>query len=245
MPRRSVSLNTCLALLSCALVGCMSNASRPASTPTKPASVPVSPSATPIAGVTVRNRSSSPTQTDAPGIQVKPPNVIPITMGNDSFSITADDWNTITEASNVPHDVVLGLDPDFHASPTTRNRFQYLADVMFKYAPPGFDTVGVGAVPVGGNVVTVVALINNDGNASKVTELNTTVTVGPPTTTIGMGSFYTAADAALAVAPHSIYFARLTMPLTNTPPTISAPNKTTNWDFHYSLEDCGGPTCPS
>jgi hypothetical protein len=187
----------------------------------------------------VAGRAPGPVDLNAPGIQITPPNRIPLGIGNETYEIPANDWNTITGNSVVPRDVTLTLDPDFNASPVTRNRFQYLADLIHKHSGGGFVMYGVAALPDAGNVVTIAAFVNPAAFAVKLTRLDLTVTIGPPATTETRGSFYSAAGHNLTIGPNSIYFAYLTSPLIKTLKSV----RNTGFNFHFETKSCKAPAC--
>jgi len=193
----------------------------------------------PNSGIDVANRAPIPTDVSAPGIQILPPNRLPIGIGNETYEIPANDWNTITADSAVPRDVTLILDPEFHASPVTRNRFQYLADIIYKHSKAGFVMYGIAAVLDGGDVVSIVAIVNPATFAVKLTRLDLTVRVSPPETTLTRGTFYSAAGRSVSIGPKSVYFARLTSPLIKN----VANSRTTTFNFHFETIKCGTPAC--
>jgi hypothetical protein len=224
-----------LALLLAIAAGCTHRANP------GPNVVSASPGPSGSADGLVRSRAPKPTQQDVPGIQFMTGSIDVSVNGHD-FSIAADDWNTITDASVVAHNVGVSLDPDFHAAATTRNRFQYLADRIVPFAPPEFYPIGIVSAPQAPNFVVIAALINLTGNTYQLSGLHVTVTEEPPTATVATGTFYSAAGASLIVPGNNIYFVRLTLPVLATPP--SGATKTT-YSFHWDrLYNCGANPCP-
>jgi hypothetical protein len=230
--RRTVRAFTLSGLIGVVMVGCSSSGSHdvaPTSTPT------------PTTGTSVVSRAPGPTQTDAPGIQFTKGS-LSVTLYNHTFEISAQDWNTITDTSVVPRDIGVSLDSDFHATQTTRNRFQYLADRMIPFITQRFGAIGIASAVKGTTDVAVVALINPTDNGYQLTGFNETITESPPTTTVASANFYTTPATALTIPAHNIYFVRLSASVAAAPP----PNETTT-SYHFSwdkLYNCGQAACP-
>ena len=172
-------------------------------------------------------------------MQLKPTDKISFSVGNDTITVASADWNTIIDTSSVPRNVTVTLDPDFNASPTTRNRFQYLADLIHEDSGGDFDMYSIASVPDGGDVITLAAYVNPGSSAVRLVHLDLSVTVGPPTTTETTGSFYASAGHSIVIGAKSIYFARLTSPLIKTVPH----SKQTDTHFHYTTIPCKTVAC--
>jgi len=173
----------------------------------------VVPSATPTPtsslGVVVGHRAPAPTDLDAHGLTVEVGGSMPFTVGTNHFSISGQDWNTITGASDVAKTVPVTVDPEFHATATTVARFQYLADAMSKYMPATFGYSGIVVSPKGGDAVSIVGLLNPTAKDIQVSNLLQTVRQGPQNRVVARAVFYSAAGAAITVPAHGIYFAWL------------------------------------
>ena len=219
---------------------CMSTGNKGSTGSTSPGPQQSSSSALTPHRVLVGGRAAAPTETNAPGLQFSTGS-LEVTLSGHPISISARDWNTISSTSNVPHDIGLSLDPNFHAADTTRHRFQYLADQIVQYAPSRFDPVGVAAAPVGKTLVTIVALINRTPYRYRLSGFKATVTVRPPVTTVGSATVFTGNSNALVVPGEDVYFLRLELPLIATRPSTAT---TTNYAFHYGrLYNCGTTPC--
>jgi hypothetical protein len=197
---------------------------------------------TPTTGSSVISRASSPAQTNAPGIQFTPGMVLSVSLNNHTIQITAQEWNTITDTSIVPHDIDVSIDSDFNAGQTTRNRFQYLADRMVPFIQHSLSTVGILSVARNRTDITIAALVNPTNDGYQLTGLKERITQSPPETPVAAAKFYTTPTTALTIPGHSIYFVRLLAPVIAAPP----PNPTTEafnfgWDKSY---DCGQAACP-
>ena len=236
-----------LATLVMSATGCVSNdGATPSSSPSTTLATP-SPTATatapsdavPTTVVSVSGRATAPVETDAPGIQLVPPNVLSLEIGNEDITVEADDWNTISGSSSVPGEWNAALDPDMHATPTTRNRFQYLADLIGRHTGPDFTLYSIANIRDGRDVVSVVPIVNPGHTAVRLTRLTMTVTVSPPKVTFTKGTFYAAEGQHLVVAPHGIYFARLTTPALGD----AKPTQTRSTDFSWNADTCSTSAC--
>ncbi len=191
--------------------------------------------------VVVDGRASTAVETDAPGIGFTF-GEIEVTVNGHEITIPADDWNTISSESAVPHDIGLSLDPEIHASDTTRNRFQYLADLMVQYASSDKPTpVGVVAADHGPSLVTIVAVINRTTDTYRLGDLTVTVRMDPPMTTVGSVTVFSGVDNGLIVPGENISFLWLELPVQNSPPISS---QSTHYDFKMGeIENCGKSPC--
>ena len=184
----------------------------------------------------VKGRSATPEQIGAPGIRIVHGS-FDFGLNGHSFTIQANDWDTIVSSSVVQHSVGVSFNTDFHASATTRNRFQYLADYLITAARPGvFQPTGIVAEPSGKSLDTIAALVNPSHNALRFSAMNLVVTESPPTTTVGSGAFYTTPSSDVIIPGDDIYFLYLSLPLLAAPPTTA---HTTNFAFHWKLFSCG------
>ncbi len=197
---------------------------------------------TPTTGTSVISRASSPAETGAPGINFTRGS-LSVTVHNHIINISARDWNTITGASIVPRDVGVSLDSNFHASQTTRNRFQYLADLMLPYVTSEFGVTGIVSVVKNSNTdVTIAALTNPTDNTFQLTGFSERIVESPPATTVASAEFYSTPATALIIPGHDIYFLWLSASVIDPPPS-----KVTNTSFNFSwdsLYNCGQAACP-
>jgi hypothetical protein len=210
-------------------------------TSTSSSQSPVPPSSTPTTGWAIISPAPEPTQMNAPGITFTTGD-LNVVVHNNSFNIPARVWNTITDESVVPRDIGVSLDPTIHASQTSRNRFQYLADRMFPYLGSTFDSLGIVSVVHGSDQISIVAFINPTNNTYQLSNLIVTVIKGPPSKTITSAEFYATPDTTLTIPGNNIYFAWLSSPITASPPKNWV---STTWNFHYGrLYNCGQAVCP-
>jgi hypothetical protein len=160
----------------------------------------------------VARRARRPTQTSAPGIQFTD-GKLNVGINGHVFNITAGDWNTITDKSVVQKSIGIRLDPDFHAVTTTKNRFQYLADHLMRYAKPRFAPVGIASGREGKALITVVALINPRPHASFLTGLHVKIRDSPSPKLVAAGTFFVPVRNSIVLRGNEIYFVRLHVPL--------------------------------
>ncbi|WP_222272874.1 hypothetical protein [Modestobacter marinus] len=199
---------------------------------TIPSSSPAAPS--------VEHRASEPTEVDAPGI-VFTEGHLNVTVAGREVTISAEEWNTISRDSRVPHDIGVTLDPDFHAAQPSRNRFQYLADKLLPFIPDQFYPLGIIADASEQEVVAVVALFNNTDDTYEVSGLTVKVIQEPPTTVVAEATYYGGADQGLVVPGVNVTFLRLALPAVASSPEQAV---TTTYDFSWAaLRNCGTGPC--
>jgi hypothetical protein len=191
----------------------------------------------------VQGRSAKPTELSAPGLQFSKGS-FSVDLNNRSVVIGARDWNTITASSTVAHKLGVTLDPDFHASTTTRNRFQYLADRLAAVAQPRFVPVGIVSTTVGSNDVAIEALLNPTADAYRLSGLHVTVINKSPRTTLGSATFFSGAGQSIVIPARGVDFLRLTVPLSHKPPRPVGGELHEETNFHYDrLFNCGIKGC--
>ncbi len=161
------------------------------------------------ASALVQGRSAKPTEPSAPGLQIAKGS-FSVDLNNRAVVIGASDWNTITASSTVAHKLGVTLDPDFHASTTTRNRVQYLADRLAAVAQPRFVPVGIISTTVGSNDVAIEALLNPTADAYRLSGLHVTVIDKSPRTTLGSATFFSGAGQGIVIPARDVNFLRLT-----------------------------------
>jgi hypothetical protein len=191
----------------------------------------------------VQGRSAKSTELSAPGLQITRGS-FSVDLNNRSVVIGASDWNTITASSTVAHKLGVTLDSDFHASTTTRNRFQYLADRLVAVAQPRFVPVGIASTTVGSNDVAIEALLNPTADAYRLSGLHVTVIKKSPRTTLGSATFFSGAGQGIVIPARGVDFLRLTVPLSHKPPRPEGNELREETDFHYDrLFNCGTKGC--
>ena len=154
-------------------------------------------------------------------------------MGSHNVVITGNNWDTITATSRVAENVNIAFGDDFHWTATTRNRFQYLADLIAEYnTVDGFEPIGINSGVSKGAFVSIDALYNPLGQARSLTGLTLTVIAYPPRTVVAKSTFYATADSSLLIPGKTIYFVRLTFSSFTLPPPHNGTWNFTNM-FHY------------
>jgi hypothetical protein len=169
----------------------------------------------------VVGRSATPTEIDAPGIQVPIGSALAISIGKYNLIITATDWDTIIGSSQVANLVRVKFAPDFNATKTvTRNRFQYLADKISQhYNGTDFEPLSIVSGVSNGTVVDIAALYNASGQTSKITALKVTITNKSSMATVAAGTFYSTRGSAITIPGRTIYFTRLRFSSSSLGPT--------------------------
>lgn len=229
----ALALSCCASLAGC--TGMAQTQSRPHAT--------ASPQYGPVP---VPGRAARPTDTYAGGINVLGKNLEfggPPGSKLKSVTISYGDWNTIVATSKVPVDVGLMIDPGINANDVVRNRFQYLADRIWRMGIYKFAELTVLSSPEYGAYTATVALYNPTDNVNAISSLGITVTSNPPETTIASHIFYGAPHSECLIPAHTVYFAYLTFahytPMPKTATTLS---------YSYSLNGlsaCPGQVCPT
>lgn len=216
-----------LLALATTLTGCTSAAS-----PASPQRSTSSPASHGPPGF-VTGRAASPTDISAPGIQVPPSGQFSVQVGSHNVVITGSNWDTITATSRVAESVNIAFGDNFHWTATTRNRFQYLADLIAEYnTVDGFEPIGIESGVSKGAFVSIAALYNPLRQARSLTGLTLTVIAYPPRTVVAKSKFYATADSSLLIPGKTIYFTRLTFSSFTLPPPRNRTRNFTNM-FHY------------
>jgi hypothetical protein len=224
----TVAVLTCVAVCTaCTSTG--GNHGRPNSAPPSSATRPI--------GVHVANRAAHPTETDAPGLKL-PAGQLSFDLGNQTITVTADDWNTIVATSEVPALATVALDPYFHPNATSRNRFHYLADVIAQANGPNFGLYGVGSYAEQIDVVTLATWVNPADEPLRMISRTVTITAADATVE-SAGTFYTSAGHSIVIPAHGVSFARLTTPLLKHVPN---PHQTKT-SFTYKTVPCRSSSC--
>ena len=136
-------------------------------------------------------------------------------------------------ASKVEPDVGVGFVSGFNWTATTRNRFQYLADLIARdESSHDFDPITVATGFKNGTVISIVALYNAGNQARNLTGLKLTVISGPTRTLVGSAKFFATTDSSLMIPAKTIIFARLYCPVTTQPKTVNGAWEITN-HFHW------------
>jgi hypothetical protein len=196
----------------------------------------------------VTGRSIKPTDTKAPGIQLRSGD-FSFTIGNYNVVITASDWNTITGSSQVANLVGVEFSPNFNTDASTRNRFQYLADkISLRYRGTNFEPLTIVEGVIDKDLVDIVALYNPTSQVGTLSGLAVTIAAQPSLRTVASATFYATPSSALVIPARTIYFTRLTFP--NVASLGSAHNGARSFvtDFHYrqiKFTPCPGQVCPS
>lgn len=224
-----------LATLSVFVAACSAGTVRPSSDPAE--------AKTPTAGIYVAGRAPRPTDVTAPGIAFAKGNLA-FSVGNHHISISADNWNTIVGTSIVPHSVGSMIDPQFHATDVTRNRFQYLADLIAQYNLPNFEPIGIAEGIGSGQFIEYSALYNSTDRVSALSGLTVTVTLDPSGVVLAKQTFYSTAGTALVIPARTIYFARLSFAQFKSVPNNPGNSYTYSIDFHFAhFAPCQGQVC--
>jgi hypothetical protein len=235
------------AVLTVVTLGCASGSSSSAHTDSSTSSTAASDRPTSIAQsgaivastvVAVRNRAARPEETTSPGIQFKS-GALQVNIGQQQFVINAADWNTITRASVVPINVGLQLDPDIHPDATTRQRFQYLADLFDASSQATFLPIGLVGALVGNNYVEIVGLYNPTPDIAELSGLHTALVAKSSSNVLGAAVFFSGANGGLTLPAHSVVFERLRLP-TSSPRYSGSTVVSFHWD---RLMPCGQRPC--
>ncbi len=218
-----VLLTVAFAVTACSAKGPAGN------TATSAPSVSASTSAALVTG-----RASTPTDVKAPGIQVPAGNAqFSVQVGSHKIVITGNDWDTIAAASKVEPNVGVGFVSGFNWTSTTRNRFQYLADLIASVENShDFDPITIATGFKNGSVISIVALYNAGKQAGNLTGLKLTVISGPTRTLVGSAEFFAAGNSSLMIPAKTIIFARLYCPVTTHPKAVNGAWEITN-KFHW------------
>lgn len=178
-------------------------------------------------------RAAMPTDIAAPGIQMPAKSQFTIGMGSSKINITGYDWDTITSASRVLPLIAVRFAPGFNNSPTTRNRFQYLADLIAtRESSNSFDPIGLATGFGGKSVTTIIALYNAGNKAGTLTGLKLRVIAQQSAKLLGSCGFFASSDSSLLVPSRTVVFARLVCPMMAQPRVANGAWKVAD-QFHY------------
>jgi hypothetical protein len=195
---------------------------------------PSSSEGTPTATVLVSGRASKPTNIDEPGIQIPPGNAgFSVQVGSHNIIITGNNWDTIVATSKVTPDVGIGFASGVKWTATTRNRFQYLADLIARdESSRDFDPITVATTIDNNTVISMVALYNAGNQSGTLAGLKLTAISQPARTVVGSGDFFATADSSLLIPAKTIIFARLECPVIAQPKPVNG-SWTVRDNFHY------------
>lgn len=195
---------------------------------------PPSPSATAArSGPLVTGRASVPTDITAPGVQVPANAQISFGVGSHEIIITGTNWDTIVASTKVAANVGVEFASGFNWTTTTRNRFQYMADLIAQdESSKNFDPLALVTSFKNNTVISLVALYNPGEQPGTLSGLHLTVISHPGETAVGSGDFFATADSSLIIPAKTIIFARLICPLTAQPKVVNHTWHITD-DFHY------------
>lgn len=218
----------CLIALALAVTACAGEGSTASTTHR-------SPSATvPKAAALVSGRSSRPTDVGEPGIQIPAGDShLSVQVGSHNIVITGNDWDTIVAASKVAPVVGVQFASGFNWTATTRNRFQYLADLIARdESSHDFVPITVATSIKDNSVTSTVALYNAGNQAGTLAGLKLTVISRPARTLIGSGEFFATANSSLLIPARTIIFARLVFPVIGQPKPVNGSWNVTD-NFHW------------
>jgi hypothetical protein len=217
-----------LMALAFAVAACTGKSSTGSTTPPAPSASP------PTARVLVSGRASKPTDIDEPGIQVPARDgQFSVQVGNHDIVITGEDWDTIVATSKVAPDVGIEFASGFNWTATTRNRFQYLADLIARdESSHDFDPITVATTIKNNTVTSAVALYNAGNQAGTLAGLKLTVISRPAGTLVGSGEFFATAESSLLIPAKTIIFTRLVCPVIAQPKPVNGAWTVTD-NFHY------------
>lgn len=218
-----------LAVLALTIAACSSrgstvaNGSSPSSHPT---------GATP--GTFVSGRANAPTDVSAPGIQIPAGKTgFTVQVGSHEIAITGNDWDSIVATSKVASDVEIEFASGFNWTATTRNRFQYLADLIAQDEnSKDFDPLTIVTGITGKTATSIVALYNPGGQPGTLTGLHLRLVSQPEETLVGSGDFFATTDSSILIPPKTIVFARLSYPVIAQPKPVNGTIETST-SFHY------------
>ena len=212
------------------------------------------PSPTPLApsknqhSQLVTGRSHTLTDIHAAGIQVPPGAVFSLSIGKHQLTITAADWDTIDATSTIDKLVSVMFSPDFNVTdPTTRNRFQYLADrISMDYGGQNFESLSIVPGVSTGQFVDIAALFNPANQLGQLSGLRVDVIAKPSLQTIASQDFYATPHSAITIGARTIYFARLTFTGFSglAPANNDVRNYTINFRYAHFVE-CPDRVCPT
>ena len=182
----------------------------------------------------VSGRASVPADVSAPGIQMPAGSAgFTINVSNHKVAITGRDWDTIVASSKVAPDVGVNFASGFNWTATTRNRFQYLADLIARAdSPQGFDPITIVTAINNKTATSIVALYNPENHSGTLTGLHAKLISQPGDTLVSSGEFFTTTDSSVFIPARTIVFTRLVYPLITQPKSVNGHLETTS-SFHY------------
>lgn len=239
MRRRRQWACSCALIVAITLTACESKGAGPTHS--------ASPTQTGTAVSLVTGRAAKPAEIDAPGIQIPSGSSFSLSIGNYTLTVTAADWNTIVDASQVAPLVGVEFAPDFnHTEVVTRNRFQYLADRIFEhYNGSNFEPLSIVEGVSSGAVIDDAALYNPTDQVGKLSGLTVSITNSLSRTTVASGTFYETPSSAIVIPAKTIYFARLTFSSSSLGPSRNG-KISVSVNFHYNqikFKPCPGQVC--
>ena len=225
MIRRTAALAT----LALGVAACTGNGSTTVNKP-PPSSHPASMAP----GALVSGRASVPNDVSAPGIQIPAGRTgFSVQVGNHEIVITGNDWDTIVASSRVASYVGVEFASGFNWTATTRNRFQYLADMIAQDEnSKDFDPLTIVTGISDKTATSIVALYNPSTKPGTLTGFHVTLISKPGETLVGTGDFFATADSSMFIPAKTIVFARLTYPVVTQPKPVNGIFQTTT-NFHY------------
>lgn len=225
---RKAAILVASAVVTVTIAACAGNGS------TKSAAPQPSPSATAVtSGLLVTGRASRPADINAPGIRIPANAHISFSVGNHEVVITGTNWDTIAASTKVTTNVGVEFASGFTWTATTRNRFQYMADLIAQdESSKNFDPLSIATGINNETVISVVALYNPENRPGTLSGLHLRIISHPGETVVGTGDFFASADSSLLMPAKTIIFATLDCPLITQPELVNH-----TWDitdnFHY------------
>jgi hypothetical protein len=216
----------CMSLGLTSVSGCTDGASKPSTAPSRDTRTTPSASASAVTG-----RASAPTDVHAPGIVLPEPNAtLRVSLPDRrELLLTYQDWNTITGSSRVPAQVQISIDPNFHATATTHNRFQYLANHVGLNPRQPIDAIGVVARRKARSLIGIAIIRNNDAISHRLVNLKVRL-LGRNGELLQSKEFYGSQTGQLDFPPRTSYLAWLDFGPSKLAPSIL--NRVT-WSFSY------------
>lgn len=178
----------------------------------------------------VQHRAAHPVDVRANGLQpIGDSFTVPI-PNDQQIVLQTCDWNTISNSSSVQRLVGSELDVEFHASDTTRNRFQYLADLIAQRSNISYLYVaGIAASQQGSQLMLTAYFYNPTPNRLLLSNVAITIRDGsPPLHLLASETFFASSDTALIVPARTVHFADL--PFESFSPPVTASQR---FSFNY------------
>jgi hypothetical protein len=136
------------------------------------------------------------------------------------------------------------VDPAFHPTDVTRNRFQYLADQIAQYGVPDFEPIGMAEGLGAGQFIEFAALYNSTAQVKKLSGLTVTVSLQSSAKKVAMQVFFATPSSALVIPARTVYFARLSFAHFRSPPKTRGNSVSYNVHFHFAhFTSCRGQVC--